>query len=109
MLATNTKTGRTQPEAVSAVLVRHDTDLYDLKAKAHGKTSVIDTTSGHLFWIPGTSGNGGRWVKAAALRYGTHLRTPDGRDTAVAAGGWIPQQRDGWMWDLTIQIGRAHV
>jgi hypothetical protein len=32
VLATNTKTGKTQPEAVTAVLVHHDTDLYDLKS-----------------------------------------------------------------------------
>ncbi len=90
VLATSTKTGKTQAESVAAVLVHHDTDLYDLKIRFGSKTSVIDTTSSHLFFIPGTGGDGGRWVKAGALKYGTHLRTPDGSDTAVAAGGWIP-------------------
>jgi hypothetical protein len=61
VLATSTKTGKTQPETITAVLVHHDTDLYDLKIRDHGKTSVIDTTSNHLFWVPGAgrSGAGG--------------------------------------------------
>ena len=41
VLATNTKTGTTQAEAVAAVLVRHDTDLYDLRVKAGNRTAVI--------------------------------------------------------------------
>ena len=32
--ATNVKTGRTRAETVTAVLVHHDTDLYDLKIGA---------------------------------------------------------------------------
>jgi Pretoxin HINT domain len=107
VLATNTKTGKTQPEAVAAVLVHHDTDLYDLKIRDRGKTSVIDTTSSHLFWIPGSTG-GGRWAKAASLKYGTHLRTPDGSDTATVTGGWTPAVTTGWMWDLTIPGNNDH-
>jgi hypothetical protein len=61
---------------VTAVLVHHDTDLYDLKARTGKRTAVIDTTSNHLFWVPGTGGNGGHWVKAGSLKYGTYLRTP---------------------------------
>jgi hypothetical protein len=97
VLAANTKTGKNQTETVAAVLVHHDTDLYDLKVRSGGVTSVIDTTSNHLFWVPGTH----RWVKAGALRYGTHLRTPAGAD-AVVTGGYVPRQHDGWMWDLTV-------
>jgi hypothetical protein len=89
-------------ETVTAVLVHHDTDLYDLKVRTGRTTSVIDTTSNHLFWVPAGGGGGGRWVKAGSLKYGTHLRTPSGTDNAVVAGGWVPAQRDGWMWDLTI-------
>ena len=107
VLATDTRTGKTQPEAVAAVLVHHDTDLYDLKVRDRGRTSVIDTTSNHLFWIPGSAG-GGRWAKAASLKYGTHLRTPDGGDAATVAGGWIPRQARGWMWDLTIPGNNDH-
>ncbi|MBO0830734.1 MAG: hypothetical protein J2P29_02065, partial [Actinobacteria bacterium] len=108
VLATNTKTGKTQPETVTAVLVRHDTDKYDLKVKAGGHTAVIHTTSSHLFWVPGTGGHGGRWVKAAALKYRTRLRTPSGSDTATVLGGWIPQQPSGWMWDITVPGNNDH-
>ena len=100
VLATNTKTGKTQAETIAAVLVHHDTDLYNLTIGAGGRTAVIDTTSNHPFWVPGAPGHG-RWVKAAALRYGTHLRSPSGRAASVA-GGWVPPQSAGWMWDLTI-------
>ena len=100
VLATSTKTGKNQGETVAAVLVHHDTDLYDLKVRSGGRTAVIDTTSNHLFWVPGTRGHG-RWVKAAALRHGTHLRTPSGTD-AVVTGGYVPRQHNGWMWDLTV-------
>jgi Pretoxin HINT domain len=106
VLATNTRTGDTQPEAVAAVLVHHDTDLYALKIRDRGRTSVIDTTSSHLFWIPGSAG-GDRWAKAASLKYGTYLRTPDG-GTAVVAGGYVPRQRSGWMWDLTVPGNNDH-
>jgi hypothetical protein len=92
---------KSQDETIAAVLVHHDTNLYDLTIKAHGRTAVIDTTSNHLFWVPATRGAGGRWAKAAALKYGTHLRTPAG-GYATAAGGWTPKAADGWMWDLTI-------
>jgi hypothetical protein len=102
VVATNTKTGKTQAESVVGVLVHHDTDLYDLNIRDHGRTAVIDTTSNHLFWVPGIGGHRGRWIKAAALHYGTHLRTPGARDTAVVVGGYVPRQREGWMWDLTI-------
>jgi large repetitive protein len=100
VLAGNTKTGKTEARTIQAVLVHHDTDLYDLTVKSSGHAEVIHTTSSHLFWVPGS--HGGRWVKAAALRHGTHLRTPGGQE-AFADGGRVPAQHDGWMWDLTIQ------
>jgi RHS repeat-associated protein len=108
VLAMNPKTGKDQVETMTAVLVHHDTDLYDLKVRSGKRTAVIDTTSNHLFWVPGTGDHGGRWVKAGSLRYGTHLRTPGGGDTAVVTGGWIPAQRDGWMWDLTVPGNNDH-
>ncbi len=43
-----------------------------------------------------------KWVKAANLKVGEHLKTSDGTD-ATADGGSIPADHDGWMWDLTIQ------
>jgi hypothetical protein len=101
VLAANVKTGKTRAETISAVLVRHDTDLFDLQIRAYGRTAIVATTSSHLFWVPGAGGHGGRWIKAAALKHGTHLRTPDGR-TATVTGGWTPHDTTGSMWDLTI-------
>ena len=99
VLATDTKTGKTKAEAITRVLVHRDTDLYDLKITSKGRTSVIGTTSSHLFWIPGS--HGGRWVKAGALTHGAHLRTPGGT-TATVVTGWTPKTSTGWMWDLTV-------
>jgi hypothetical protein len=97
VLATNTSTGKTQAETISVVMVHHDTNLYDLKIKTRGRAAVIHTTSNHPFWDVTAH----RWVKAAALKYGTHLRTPAG-GTATVLDGHAPRDRSGWMWDLTI-------
>ena len=97
VLATNVKTGKTQPVAISAVMVHHDTDRYDLKIKAGKRTSVIHATAGHLFWDVTAK----RWVKASDLRQGDRLRTPD-RGIVTVAGGYAPTQDIGWMWDLTV-------
>jgi RHS repeat-associated protein len=99
VLAVNTRTGKTQAETVTAVLVHHDSDLYDLKIRDHGKTAVIGTTASHLFWDPSPHP---AWIPAGHLTPGTHLKTPDGQP-AVVAGGSVPAGHDGWMWDLTIQ------
>ncbi len=107
VLATNTKTGKTQAETVTTVLVHHDSNLYDLQVRASGRTAVIDTTRNHLFWAPGTGGHPGRWIKASALRYGTHLRTPSG-GPATVLGGWAPEVTTGWMWDLTVPGNNDH-
>jgi hypothetical protein len=108
ILATDTKTGKTQPEAVAAVLIHHDTDLYDLKIQDHGKTSVIDTTSNHLYWVPGTSRHPGRWVKAGNLKPGTRLRNPSGSTVTTVVSGRVPSQQDSWMWDLTVPGNNDH-
>jgi RHS repeat-associated protein len=97
VLATNTRTGKTTAGTVAAVLVRHDTNRYDLKVRTTHGTAVIGTTSNHLFWDQAAK----RWVKAAALKYGTHLRTPHG-GKVTATGGYVPRDTTGWMWDLTI-------
>jgi hypothetical protein len=52
---------------------------------AHG-TTVIHTTSNHLFWDPAAR----KWVKAARLRHGEPLKTADGT-TAVAEDGVTPK------------------
>jgi hypothetical protein len=112
VIATNTKTGKTTAQTVAAVLVHHDTNRYDLRVQTAQGTAVVQTTSSHLFW----DADSHRWIKAAALRYGTHLRTP-GSGTATALSGWTPRDSSGWMWDLTIpgdhdfyiQAGTANV
>jgi len=106
VLATSTKTGNTQAETITAVLVHRDSDLLDLKIRADGRIAVIQTTSSHLFWVPRTPGSG-YWVSAGSLRYGTRLRTPAG-DGAKVAGSWRPAVRTGWMWDLTIPGNNDH-
>jgi hypothetical protein len=103
VLATNVKTGKIQAEPVAAVLVHHDTDRYDLKIQAANRTAVIQTTSSHLFWDQ----TSGRWVKAAALKYGTRLRTPVGA-TAIVLGGYTPKTTTGWMWDLSVPGNNDH-
>jgi large repetitive protein len=101
--AADTKTGKDQAETVTAVLVHHDTDLYDLTIKTSHGTAVIHTTSNHLFWDP----ERGRWVRAAGLRTGEHLKTPDG-STVIADGGTTPTVHDGTMWDLTVPGNNDH-
>jgi RHS repeat-associated protein len=103
VLATNTKTGKTTAETVAAVLVHHDTDRYDLTVQtAHG-TTVIDTTSNHLFWDAYLN----YWVPASKLKKGEHLKTADGT-IATADGGSTPKVHDGWMWDLTVPGNGDH-
>jgi RHS repeat-associated protein len=104
VLATNVRTGKTSPEPVTAVLLHHDTDRYDLTVKtAHG-TAVIDTTSSHLFWTPYPHYG---WIPATHLKPGMHLKTSDGQ-TAVVVGGSVPAVHDGWMWDLTVPGNNDH-
>jgi hypothetical protein len=103
VLATDTRTGKNKAETITAVLVHDDHDLYDLKVRADGRTAVIDTTSNHLFWDETSR----RRIKAAALKYGTHLRTPSGGQ-AVALGGHTPSNPSGWMWDLTVPGNNDH-
>ena len=72
VLATNAGTGRTQAEAVTAVLVHHDTDLYDLTIRSGGRTEVIHTTTTHLFWDPSLDYG---WIPANNFKPGMHLKT----------------------------------
>jgi RHS repeat-associated protein len=103
VLATNVKTGKTTPQTVIAVMVERDTDRYDLTIRAGHRTAVIDTTRSHLFWVPVSR----RWVRAAALKYGDHLRTPSGV-AATVIGGRAPADAAGWMWDLSVPGGNDH-
>ena len=103
VLATNVKTGKTQPETVTAVLLHHDTNLYDLKIRTEAGTSVIHTTSNHLFWAPYLD----EFIPANRLKTGEHLKTPNGT-LATADGGTTPKDHDDWMWDLTVPGNNDH-
>lgn len=95
--AVNTATGKTDTQTIDAVMVKIDTDLYDLTVVApHGKTT-IHTTSDHLFWDETTH----RWVKASSLHAGDRLFTAD-NTIVTAAGGTATHNPTGWMWDLTV-------
>lgn len=95
VLATNTKTSKTAPETVTAVMVKRDTDRYDLTIRAGQRTAVVGTARNHLFWDLTRH----QWVKAGALRYGDHLRAANGASVTVV-GGRTPADAVGWMWDL---------
>lgn len=103
VLATDTKTGKTSPEAVTAVMVKRDTDKYDLAIRSGHRTAVIDTTLSHLFWDV----TRGRWVKAGGLKRGDHLRTSSGAIATVVSGR-TPMDTAGWMWDLSVPGGGDH-
>ncbi|MDQ2816084.1 MAG: Hint domain-containing protein [Actinomycetota bacterium] len=103
VLATNTRTGKNQAETITAVLVHNDHDLYDLKVRADGRTTVIDTTSNHLFWDPYLH----YWVPANKISKNEHLKAPDGAAVTVV-GGTTPKVQDGWMWDLTVPGNNDH-
>jgi len=98
----NTADGKKTSERVDAVLVHHDTDLYNLTIDtAHGK-QIIHTTANHLIWDLTTH----TWVAAAKLHHGDHLLTADAT-TATADTGTTPQNPQGWMWDLTVHTLHA--
>jgi hypothetical protein len=103
VLATNTRTGKTRAETISAVMLHHDTNLYDLTIRARGRTAVIHTTSNHPFWDPYL----GRWIPASHLKTGEHLKTPNGT-LATVDGGATPKDHEGWMWDLTVPGDNDH-
>ena len=84
----------------------HDTDLYDLKVRANGRTAVIDTTSNHLFWVPGADGSSGRWTRPEPSSMAPTCAPHPA--AAIAAGGYTPHTAIGWMWDLTVPGNNDH-
>ena len=101
--AADTKTGKNQAETVTAVLLHHDTDLYNLTIKTAYGIEVIHTTSNHLFWDPYLH----YWVSANKLSKNEHLKASNGA-TVTVVGGTAPKQHDGWMWDLTVPGNNDH-
>ena len=104
VLAFSTRTGRDQAETVTAVLVNHDTDLYNLTVKTKSGNEVIHTTSNHLLWDPYPHYG---WIPAKDLKPGERLKTADGT-LAIVVGGSTPKVRVGWMWDLTVPGNNDH-
>ena len=101
--AVDTKTGKNQAETVTAVLVHHDTDLYNLAVRSDGRTEIIHTTSNHLFWDPYQH----QWISSNKLANGERLLTANGAPATVV-GGSVPAVHDGWMWDLTVPGNNDH-
>jgi hypothetical protein len=105
VLAADTKTGKDQPETVTAVLVHHDTDLYNLTVKTATGTELIHTTSNHLFGGPGPlSALLGSYEQTIENE---HPLTANG-SPATVVGGSVPAVHDGWIWDLTVPGNNDH-
>jgi hypothetical protein len=96
ILAWDTRTHHNKVEAVSAVLVHYDQNLYDIRLEVGHQTAVVETTRNHPFYQAT-----GRWIWASELATGTRLRTSDA-STVTVTGGYAPVRTDGWMWDLTV-------
>jgi len=95
--STDTASGTNKGSAVSAVEVKHDTDLYDLTVHTDKGDQVIHTTEHHLFY----DSTRHSWVEAAKLPKGDRLTTNDGSDVTVV-DGVTPAKAGGDMWDLTV-------
>lgn len=95
--STDTTTGRTKDSTASEVMVKHDTDLYDLKVHTAKGDEVVHTTRHHPFFDRTTHA----WVDADKLAAGDQLTTADGTVATVVAGS-APAKTDGDMWDLTV-------
>ena len=104
VLATNTTTGKTTPETVTAVLIHHDTNLYNLTIHTTHGTATIHTTTTHLFWNPTLH----KWIPAAKLRKGELLKTTNGTTRPPPTAAPLRTDHDGWMWDLTIPGNDDH-
>jgi hypothetical protein len=96
VLATDTTTGITKAERVTALWVNHDTDLLDVTVESSIGTSTIDSTRHHLFWDLTTK----TWTQAQQLTDGDSLETSPGATATVVNTTVIPGAA--YMWDLTV-------
>lgn len=94
--ATDTTTGKHHTRAVAAVMVNHDTDLFDVTVRHAGTTATLHTTSGHPFW----AANRHAWVRADQLTTTDTLTSTNGDTVTVAHTQAAPGAAD--RWDLTI-------
>lgn len=79
--STDTKTGRNHSSTTSAVMVNHDTDLYDLKIHTARGDRTIHTTAHHRFFDLTRHS----WVEAAKLPKGDKLTRPTAAPPRCAA------------------------
>jgi hypothetical protein len=96
VLATDTTTGITKAERVTALWVNHDADLMNVTVESSSGTSTIDSTQHHLFWDLTTHS----WTQAENLIAGDRLETPSGVMASVVSTALIPGAA--YMWDLTV-------
>ncbi len=97
VLATDTATGKTEPELVTTLWLNHDTDLLDLTiSDGRGSTGELHTTGNHPIWDVSRHA----WVLAADLRTGDLLRQLDGQTATVIA--LMSHSGTANMWDLTV-------
>jgi hypothetical protein len=82
VLATNVKTGKTSAETVRAVMVKQDTDRYNLTIEVEHRPAIIDTTRNHLFYDLTRR----QWMKASQLGHGDRLRGAHGESSVVVGG-----------------------
>ncbi|WP_327313220.1 polymorphic toxin-type HINT domain-containing protein [Streptomyces sp. NBC_01235] len=97
VVATDPKTGKRGPRAVTAELLNRDNDLVDLEVRGpDGKAVTIHTTSHHPFWDDTVH----TWVEAGRLTPGHTLKAAD--DSRVTLGGVLPRPGVADMYNLTI-------
>ncbi|WP_329219791.1 polymorphic toxin-type HINT domain-containing protein [Streptomyces sp. NBC_01485] len=97
VIATDPKTGKRGPRAVTAELLNRDNDLVDLEVRGpDGKTVTIHTTAHHPFWDDTVHS----WADAGRLTPGHTLKAAD--DSRVTLAGVRPRPGVADMYNLTI-------
>jgi RHS repeat-associated protein len=81
--ARDTKTGKNELRAVTAVAPQHRDKLVELRIA--GENHVLRATPVHPFWARRTSGEAAHWINAGNLLAGEQLETEDGRWVEVQA------------------------
>ncbi|MFD9377838.1 polymorphic toxin-type HINT domain-containing protein [Streptomyces sp. NPDC059999] len=80
ILATNTETGKTGPQTVTAeIFTENDKYFADLSISTENTVSSITTTTHHPFW----SDTENAWIDAGQLKSGTTLQTTEGHRARV--------------------------
>ncbi|WP_432832846.1 ricin-type beta-trefoil lectin domain protein [Dactylosporangium sp. CA-092794] len=103
VIATDPRTGKTGPKAVTDLHINDDTNLADLTlAVTNGGVGTLHTTSNHPFW----SETRHQWIAAGELQVGETLHAEDGSPVQVVAvrsfGGRA------WMYNLTVRDAHTY-